>query len=775
MKYILTICCLVASTQINAQSALTGQVFSEQNEPIIGAVISLRLMTDTTKITAVLSDDEGHFTFEKLSPDNYSLSARCVGSLLWQKDNIQIKQAKNQHLRIVMQPAEMMLSGVEIKAGRQLVGDDTDGKYFLVSKSLNTVGATAEDILSEVPTLATDVNANVLMRGNQNVQVLVNGRQSGLLGTSRQAALRYIPASAIERIEVKTSPDASSDANGMAGIINIVLKKGKQYGWNGTATANLSPDQRLDGSTTLSFGSTWGSVFATASARTNLFDGAFNTDRTYASKADTTYYYAAYQDFTRTQRNYNFNTGFQSEVRRGHQFSIELTGNNSANSGEDQLAWRWLTEQKTYSSGGVKFISSTGKNINADMHVNYQYQWGKQAENSVQIQGQQSWAMREFHLLTREEFYAKDSIWRGSGRTLLYREPTDTELGNTLLKANATQTIRKNMVLKYGFQYTKNQFISRIAPDDLDFDKLVWVADTGRTATFNYQENIVAVFGQLEGKLHQNISYQVGTRGEVADIFTSLTNENFKKSPSYSKLYPTVAGTWQFRPKNTVELKYNYRVNRPDFTFLTPFFSYNSPTSISVGNPSLRPEFAHSLEVGYLYKSPKFSIHPSIFARHLTDAIGKILLPDSLHRVIYSFANISTAKNYGLDITTSYQYKTNTRFNYSIGYYRTIFANDTISASLSQPGKVWQWRLSWLQNFSDNLLLQTTAYYASRWSWAEGNPRPVYYIDAALKYSVPNSGWAAVLRINDVFSTRRYQSTYLASVSTNIITQQRDT
>jgi hypothetical protein len=273
-KFSLSFILVIAFTSLAAQKPTTGTltgtiVDKESKVPIEFATVMLQSVTDSSKMSGTTTDAKGKFSFDKVGFGKYKIAYSFIGFEKQKTDIITINE-KNRNINagiLGLSVSSQEIKDIEVIGERSTYSNTIDRKVFNVGKDLIGKTGFVSDLMQNVPSLTIDIDGNISLRGSENVMVLINGKPSALMGTNRAAVLQQMPASSIERIEVITNPSAKFKPDGTSGIINIVLKKNKSLGMNGTIQANAGNDQRYNGNMIANYNSGKVNVYGSYSIR----------------------------------------------------------------------------------------------------------------------------------------------------------------------------------------------------------------------------------------------------------------------------------------------------------------------------------------------------------------------------------------------------------------------------------------------------------------------------------------------------------------------------
>ena len=588
---------LLSCNYLHSQNKInvTGRIIdSLEKTPVDYCSIALMDQQTGKVINGTISDSKGRFTIPVEKPGIYKLKAEFIGYLSASKENITIAKSHVDLGDFLLQRSVKALQAVTIMGAKPIVENKIDKLVYNTANDLTAQGGVALDVLKKVPMVSVDIDGNVELQGNNNIRFLINGKPSSIFGASLVDALQSIPASQIKSIEVITSPGAKYDASGTGGIINIILKDSKVEGIN--SSINLSAGSRLENGS-FNFNARKGNLGAGLffSGNEQLTTTTKNTaNRTaYSDTRDTTYqlFQQASSPFTRSgyQSGINFNWNITHKV----ELTASLGYNHFANHG---TSFTTQDQQSLLSTGGV--LSDVMNTRNSDSRFNENStEWSVDYKKSFKKEGQELDLLytSSFGMTTNSASQVTD-FPNGSYPSSGIRANNPGKDHETDISIDYTQPVSKGFTIETGAKLIVENLNNNVLTDTLlnDGD---YIKNDGQTYSFNYKRNIYAGYLSTSFSFfHDFLLGKAGLRYE-----RTITNADFAGSsiPGYNIFAPSFVVQHKLDETQSFKFAYGYRIERPDYGDLNPFFNISDPHNISTGNPLLKPEIGHNFEVGY--------------------------------------------------------------------------------------------------------------------------------------------------------------------------------
>lgn len=679
---------------VTAQTGFVkGKLEDSKHNPISYATISLNNEAGEL-VTGTISDEKGNFILEELIFGALSIDIQFVGYKNFNKSIVLEKGNRKVDLgNIILQEDAAQLDEVTVTAQKSQFTYQLDKKVFNVGKDVISKGGSAIDVLNQVPSVSVDPGGTVSLRGNSGVQILINGKRSGL---TMNNALDAIPVNTIERVEVITNPSASFDASGSAGIINIVLKKELGEGFNGQVTVQggmpanhvIMPGLNYKGKKINLFSSLrWrysdynGEYKAIQrvtdedglTTNLNQFEdedrhddgrsGYFGADYYLNNKNTITaaYFRAETRDSDTTQINYGF------ENNDGSKTAIERRGGSVENRNYNQLEFNY-----------IRTFDQKGKKWTVDFQNDF---WNSNKDWNINTSGDLSGKNTVEKLRTNNIAGSKDYM----------------------LKTDFKQPLSEKSKIEFGVKgesrIVKNDYLAE------DFTGDVWNTFDGIDNDIQYTEQIGAAYLQYESSF-KKVEYMIGLRSEYTLIDIADEEQVFNENKDYLNLFPSAHLSYKLNDKNTFQGSYSRRINRPSLWSLYPFFEITDFNWQETGNPNLNPAFADALEVSFLGVRDKITINPSIYYRNTKADFEDYIEQNEKGIFITKPINIDRAQEAGLEVSVRYQpakfMSLNTEFNY-------FYFNQTgeyNGLNLDARGDTWSMRMNGNFNLPKKIRMQ---------------------------------------------------------------------
>lgn len=745
---------LLISPLTYAQVKITGKVIDEQSETPLGyATIQLMKTADDALVGGGLSEDDGQFTMEA-SAGEYYILLDFMGYQQLKTDAFSIGK-KNYDLGVIKLAARAStLDEVVVQAEKSTMELALDKRIFNVGKDLGNAGGSAIEILNNIPSVTVDVEGGVRLRGSNNVRILVDGKPSGLVSFKGGSGLQQLQASLIEKVEIITNPSARYEAEGMAGIINIILKKDRRQGLNGSfevttgyplnvgAAANLNYRHKK-----VNFFINYGLNYRKTPSYTTIYQEVYDNDTTRISEQE----YDGVKD------------GFDNNIRGGLDFFFNERNILTASYLLSRSDGKRLTDLR-YDD----YIGSTS-NLNS-----YTLRTQDETETepiSEYVLSYKSLFKRDGHELnasvrymdhweTSDQIYEQSSFFPdGSPNTSgdLYQTSLNDETEEQLLlQLDYVQPFATEGKLEFGlrssFRDMENDYIVKERNESGVLEVI-----PGLDNNFIYQENIHGLYGIIGNKSNR-FSYQFGLRSEWTDIETILEKTQESNPRNYVNLFPSAHFTYDLPQGHAVQLSYSRRVQRPTYNDLSPFVTFSDNRNYFSGNPDLNPEFSDVFELGHVKYFDKGSIASSIYYRKVNDKIIRIRTVDSQGFSTTLPENLATEDAYGAEFTSSYTLTTWWKLDFSFNFFRSQIDGTNVDQNFSSDTYTWFSRQTSRFTLNQTTDLQFRANYEAPMNTPQGSRKSLYFFDLAFTKDIFKDKGTITLNVADIFNTRKYRS-----------------
>ncbi|PQJ74598.1 outer membrane beta-barrel protein [Polaribacter gangjinensis] len=769
-KYSFLIFCLFLTTFLFSQSpsstnkeiTLSGKVIDEATkQPLEYATIILK-NTKTQKISGGITDANGLFSVQTAA-GNYAISIEFI-SFKAIKIPAQNYTTNKNLGTFQLKDDTNSLDEVVIIAEKTTVDIRLDKKVFNIGKDLSIRGGNASDVLGNVPSVQVDVEGNVSLRGNDNVTILIDGRPSALVGINGAEALRQIPAEAIERVEVITSPSARYDAEGTAGILNIILRKNQLKGFNGSMQFDLGIPERYGSALNFNLRSKKWNFFTNTGFRYNAVPGnAFNDSEYFDSDAQNAKVVET-RNFDRLGR--SLFTSFGTEYFINDNSSI--VANIVYNLGNDDDV-NTNTINRFDSFGNINEATRRIENESEDeKRVQYTLDYvnnfdgkGKKLTASLQYSAEVEDILNEIPE-TNTQINFVDEIEK-----VIERQDENS----ALLQVDYIHPVGENIQYEAGYRGNYRDIFNGFFLEQTDF-KNNKPTEILIDNNFNYKELVNAAYFQY-GQKFNKISILGGLRYEYTSVEIDQIILNSPAKKNYGNLFPTVNIGIETKEGENVTIGYNRRIRRPRGRFLNPFPSRSSESNIFSGNVDLNPVLTDAFDVGYLKRWEKFTLSTSIYYNISNDNWEFIQentgeLTDNGDAVLRRFpVNLSTSERVGFEFTLNYKpfkvWNINSDFNLFHVTTDGDYTNPTtgFTQNFDFENTSYFIRLNQKISLPNKTDIQINSNYSGPSRNAQSRNKGIFSMDFAASKEIMKERASINFNISDVFNSRKRMSTTL--------------
>ncbi len=642
------------------------------------------------------------------------------------------------------------LEEVVVQAEKSSMTVAFDKKVFNVGKDLGNAGGSAVDILNNVPTVIVDGNGAVKLRGSNNVRILIDGKPSALVSFEGGQGLQQLQASMIERIEIITNPSARYEAEGMAGIINIVLKKNQKNGFNGAFEATTGYPLNLGLGANMNyrhkqinFFINYGINYRIIPSQYSIYQEVYVDDSTFISTQD---YEGAHTgffnnikggaDFFLTEQDI-FTFSYYYSRAKGNR-STDLRYEDFVNSTNNPLNYTLRTQEEDEVEPISEYVLSYKKLFNREDHeLNAEIRYFDHWEESDQI-------------YTQNTFHPDGQPDRNKG--LIQNSLNDEFETQLLAQVDYIHPFGEEgkfeLGLRNSFRDMNNDYIVSEQNENGVFEAL-----PGLDNNFIYKENISAAYGIYANKF-QRFSYQVGLRAEWTGIETILEDTNEKNPRSYANLFPSAHISYKLPNDHALQLSYSYRIRRPVYNDLSPYVTFSDNRNFFSGNPDLNPEFSNVVELGHIKYFNKGSIASTVYYRHTDDKIEQLRIVNQDGFSNTQPYNLVREDAYGLELITSLKAAAWWKLDWSLNLFGATIDGSNIDEGFTAETFSWFTRATSRFIMPKSTTIQLRVNYEAPQNIAQGKRKSLYYLDLAINKKIWNDKGAINLNITDILNSR---------------------
>ena len=747
MKIKLILICFIATVfSLQAQTvtkkpllentgSISGKVIDKKtNEPL--PYVNIVVKENNKVVTGGITSDKGIFQIKNLALKEYVVEIQFIGYKTILK-SVKLTENSDVNLNtIAIEEEAIQLKGVESVSERSTIEQKIDRKVINVGKDLTTAGATASEIMNNIPSVNVDQDGKISLRGNENVRVLVDGRPSNIEASQ---LLKQIPSTSIKKIELITNPSAKYNPEGMSGIINIVLHKNANDGFNASINTGLTfaKTPKINSSTNLNYKTGKVNFFATYG---NNFGKKFNEGSILRLDDQSNQLF----DIKNDDKSHLFKIGMDYYINDKNTLSVYTNQNKLIGDGKVDVsilnpdATKNLTQYSKYD----------GNNLDGTYNLAFKHLTKKEGET--------------LDLEINHSIYSGDQLANfrttfnnPSIPTSAYSDDISEKRENSTINLDYVNPLNEKSKLEMGAEtrivrtqnnYTTNN--SSLSNSNYDYDLDIHSA--------------YVTFGQKFKK----IGYQLGARFESYKANAKLNNVTAFKD-DYITLYPSASMTYSLSEKDQFQMSYSRRVDRPSLGQTKPIREFSTPRVTSIGNPELQPQFTNSVELNYTKTVSKGSITTGVFVRTINNEINRVLYPDPQNqdKQIMSYDNFDTNTAYGFEASLNYKINSWWDIQPAVDFSSitqkglvSMFNTTTNSFDfVTKEVNASAFNARFNSNFkaTKSLRFLLFGFYRSGVDGVQFNGKEMYKIDAGGRYSFLKDKATLSVRFNDIFDTMK--------------------
>lgn len=762
MRFYTLIFFILFGIQLTQAQAPTGKIFGividgDDKTPLeYGSILLKNNKTQAT--TGGLTDEKGRFNIDNIPLGTYFLEISYIGynSYIQKEFKIQASSLSLNLGEIKLSQSASQLDVVEIVGEKSMFQLGGEKKIFNVDKNAISAGGNAMDAMKQIPTLDVTMDGNITLRGSENIIIYINGKPSGMTADSKQAILESLPANSIESIELITNPSSKYDADGTAGIINIILKKNYNRRLNGIANIGYSTKYKNNAGVSLNFKKNKINFTSSYNYRYNQSFRGGETNRNNLFE-DYSNFINSKSDSKYKRISGNINLGLDIDVtdKATISFANVITGDGGPN---EELNFNdFYDADKIYYGGFGRTKEGNRKGYNINSNFNYAQKFknnGEKLNISANIVNGKSINNKDFLQLNYDEnAYPIDLIPQQE-----FNKNTEK---NILSSAQADYTLpfKKHGELEAGLKFSFRQLYSDFYADSLNRSNQETEYNFDVSNSFIYNEIVNAAYVTFGGEV-KDFSYKLGVRSEQSNINIENNQINNKFKNNYIDFFPSAFLSQKLPKNHEIQASYSYRINRPNPWMLNPFADYDDPLNIRVGNPYLKPEYIHAVEFTYLKNWKSTFLTASVYYKnsHNNFTRAREVNPETSVATMF-WDNLDQSQNVGSEIIFrtpitkwwSFMINGNVFYNKIQG---TVPGDDNDN---SVSSFLWNTRAMTNFKFWKNAELQLSYRFNSKMEYLQGYINPMQSLDIGLKKDFLKNNKATIaLNVQDIFNTRKF-------------------
>ncbi len=753
---------LMAQKSAISVSGTIKDKISEAALPFVNVV--LKKSDDSSFVAGTISNDKGLFTMADIAPGDYLIEITNIG---YTKYAAPLFVGSNSEFidigSILLQESVQQLNEVVVTGEQDAISGALDKKTYAVDDNVSQSGGSVLQSMNNLPGITTQ-NGKVQLRGNDQVMVLIDGKQTAITGFGNQRGLDNIPSSAVEKIEIINNPSAKYDANGNAGIINIILKKEEQHGFNGKIglSAGLGAlwvrqenlpgirpqyqaTPKINPSVSLNYRKKKVNLFLQAD---NLYTETLNKNEFVTRTYDDGTVIDQQLKRNRDTNFFNSTVGLDWFIDDNNtltvsgmfsQESIKDYGDQpffNGSTGESLRLWQFLEDEVLTAAMASLAYEHKYQQPGHKLNIGFNYTFDREDE-------------KYFFDNTLPDFTTQESFFLIADQKV------------------ADFTLDYTKPMKHGLLETGIKFRRRTIPTDMKFNpsETNSILDTAADGRATYKETIPALYGNYTYEV-KKLEAEIGLRVEYVEVTYDVdVNHNTYQSDGYNYLqpFPNARITYKLNERNRLSAFYNRRVDRPDEVDIRIFPKYDDAEIIKVGNPALQPQFTNSFELGYKHVWGKGDFYGAAYHRILDGTITRVAVTVDTTNLIYNISqNAGKSYNTGVEIVLSQDLSDKINVNLNLnGYYNQIDAftvenkypvdnTFTVEEQAIYSGNV---KLNTNFKFGKNMEAQLTAIYLAPDIIPQGTIDSRFSLDAGVKKTIQKGNGELFLNATDLLNT----------------------
>jgi len=738
---------LICSTTFAQNGNLSGKVLDPKQQPLPGASVLLLHLPDSAQVAGQVADANGAYLFKNPKTGKYVVKTAMVGFNTNFSKAIDFEGTNISLPILVLNEKKNTLKEVTVTSTVPQLEQKSDRLVVNVEK-LNTTGDNALEVLKKAPGIRLDKDDNILYRNNAGVMVMIDGRRTYMSGSELSNYLKNMPGNALSKVELIPNPPGNYDAEGTAGMINIILKHNKMQGYSGTANANVGYGKYAKAYGGFNFNYNTGKFSLFARANSGYYD-SYNKLTLSRQIENETYNQYNYWHPKTFPSSYTVGTDFYATKRST--FGLMLKGYNNPTEaavtsqssilnsfGEQTGSVTGINPQKTYTGTynvNLNYslaVDTTGQKLSFD--ADYVYSSSSNNQN-----------------YTNTYFNGNGSI---NGNPILLKSTAPVDYNIKAIKADYILPLKKHWQAEAGL---KSSYVS--THSNVVFDSLKtagYILDPKRSNDFVYDENINAAYFTLSKTFNQKLDVKASLRTEQTISTANSLSRNEVVKRSYWQFFPSAFITYKISPDNQLNASFSRRTSRPNYNSLNSAIRYTDPYTAIQGNPYLQPSVSQSYVLNYTYKS--FQILSLSYLKVNNDENLVISQNDQTKESISTYQNLGNTST--LSATSSGSFNIKKWWNVNAEIDASFNKVNTLVQGNPFQSRRFAWDLSVDQTFflPKNFKLQLTGSYESPSINGLARTLSASQIDAGINRTFMEKRMTISFKARDIFFGSRYRS-----------------
>jgi outer membrane receptor protein involved in Fe transport len=716
------------------------------------ATVGLYRLNDSALVSGMVTATDGRFIFSGVTEGEYYIDANFIGYSHKRVSPVSLNSQRNSlNLgTVVLHPDITHIEEVEIVAQSQRVEYKIDKKVVNVAQDLTSAGGTLVNVLENTPSVEVDVEGNVSLRGSGNFQLLIDGRPSVIQGSE---GLQQIPASAVQSLEIITSPSAKYDPDGNAGIINVIMKKQKNSGIGGILNASIGTRQKYSMDFLLNVKRNKFNYFAGGEFSSQKFHNTGEAERrTYLT--DTTTFALADFDGIFLRKSLNLKAGFDYAINDKSTLSFSGVIGNRNFDRDFSSKNHWFTAPVSIDSFYTDNNNSTDEDEFYNLNLDYQKTYGD--GHTLQASAYYS-AEKELELeedIIRKTDPSFNPLGSDPTRNRSRMESPEKELRLELDYTKPVGSGKFETGLQSRWDYSEGNYIYE------DFQPLgsEWLLNDSISNALTYLDALQSAYAIYSGSVGK-FEYQGGLRAEYDN--RKLEQNTTSESYTYEKFhfFPSVFLTRKLSEAHQIQATYSRRIQRPRQRDLNPFKEFRGSNNVNFGNPALKPEFTNAFELNYQYNFKKGSVTLETYYRETSDKITQINGFDTISgRPVYTFTMTNADRDYalGMELMTNLDVTPWWQLNLTGNLFRYQLEGEIDGEKVTSVSTTWRTNFNSMFKLKWDTRLQLSGVYNGPSNTLQGERDGFFMANVAIRKDFFKKQLTVSLNARDVFSTGKF-------------------
>jgi len=631
-----------------------------------------------------------------------------------------------------------------------------DSRSFNVGEDVTSLGGSALDVLDNVPSITTDFEGNVSLRGNQGVQILINGRPSNLVRNGTDA-LSSIPAGLIEEVKIITNPSARYSANGTGGIIDIILVDDAELGLNGSVRLNTGIPQDNSIGVNLNYQRKSINWFMNTQFE---YEQDPRSSRTFQSfSRDTTFAYRESSDWDEQEVEGSLDLGADIFLPGDQVLTVEGRLNLEAGDEDRNVnytdydplnneIYRSVNNSWPIIAESVRDVNDEQDESDYEARIQYEKIFGGNDDHILTADADFEWGIEE------ERSLLEQRIISGVGEGEQQRTFGNEDYRDFRMDVDYERAIRENGKFEAGIRFNYETEDSDYLVEE--FQNGVWAEATeefGATDNFEYLENVNSAYAIYSGEL-KPITYQIGLRAENTRIETQLTGSGQGSDQNYINLFPSLFLSYTLNEQNSFQASYSRRISRPRSWYLLPYTEITDNRNRRTGNPDLEPEFGDSYEAGYLRYWESGSLLTSLYYRHRTQVIERVSIIENDGITTRTPINLATEDAWGVELSADQDITENLQLSGSLNLYQSESEGEFQDVVYASKSDNFTSRLRVRWTFLEKWNFQSYLYYRGPSETTQGRRSSRSFVGSGLSRKLLDEKATISVNVRDLFNSR---------------------